>query len=66
MQQGCEGGARQGWGDRLVSVLQEDQESAVFNLTACNADGGLDGSLWIVTAIFLQINAWDTDGNQYF
>lgn len=58
MQHGCR--ARGG------GCRQDYQESAVFNLTACNAGGGLDGNLWIVTAIFLQINAWDTDGNQYF
>lgn len=42
-----------GGGCALVSVLEENQESAVFNMTACNADGGLDENLWIVTAIFL-------------
>lgn len=48
MQHGCEAGAKQRLGrvgGRLVSVLQENQESGAFNLTACNADSGLDENL---------------------
>lgn len=41
-------------GGELASVLQEDQASAAFHMTACNADSGLDENLWIVTAMFLK------------